>query len=63
MKTTLKLLKETLGRIRGKYRGVAGNDLPVETDWSELLSEGIEEQSKLEETINNRGDWVAPLVG
>ncbi len=57
--------KIMLARVRDKYRGVAGNELGVETDASELRQEGIDEQNKLIEDITrgNRGDWVPPIRG
>lgn len=62
---TLALAKEALGRIRGKFQGVPGNDLPVETDWAELLSEGLEAQERLLEGLKEKGKgaWVPPIKG
>lgn len=61
---TLALVKEMLGRIRGKFKGVPGNELPVDTDADELLSEGREERTELVEALNGkRGDWTPPIKG
>lgn len=61
---TLALCKEMLARIRGKFQGVPGNDLPVDTDASDLLSEGLEAQSNLKEKLmESRGDWTPPILG
>jgi len=60
----LALCKEILGRVRGKYQGVPGNDLPVTTDWQELLNEGREAQKDLLDTIKGTaGAWATPIVG
>ena len=60
---TLALTKEMLGRVRGKFQGVPSKDGPdVDTDWSSLLSEGLEAQEALREGLwETRGDWTPPL--
>ncbi len=60
----LALTKEMLGRVRGKYQGVPGLKLEINTDWSELLGEGLDAQSSLKESLEEaRGDWTPPLRG
>lgn len=60
----LAIAKEMLARVRGKFQGVPGNELPVNTDWSELLREGLEKQDALVESlVNNRGSWTPPIKG
>jgi hypothetical protein len=61
---TLALSKEMLGRVRDKFKGVPGNDLPVETDGADLISEGQSLQEELKETLwTRRGDWTPPIRG
>lgn len=61
----LAIAKEMLGRVRGKYQGVQGNELAVDTDWSELLQEGLEAQEKMLETLQekSRASWTPPIKG
>lgn len=56
--------KQVLSRIRGKFQGVPGPDggeSPV--DWSELMSEGREDQTRLEEEIQKRRRPLPPILG
>lgn len=60
----LALSKEILGRIRGKFKGVPGNDMNAELDWSELLSESAAAcEKKVEDLYKYRGDWTPPIKG
>jgi len=61
---TLALCKEMLGRVRNKYQGVPGNELPVSTDGNDLLNEGRDDQQRLREWLwSTRGDWTPPIKG
>ena len=60
----LAVAKEMLGRVRNKYQGVPGNDLPVQTDGSDLLQEGLEAQEALETKLDESiGDWTPAIIG
>lgn len=60
----LAIAKEMLGRVRLKFKGVPGSELPVDTDGSELVSEGVDAQKELVETLwKKRGDWTPPMKG
>ncbi len=60
----LAISKEMLGRVRVKFQGVAGNELSVDTDGSDLLSEAQSEQEALKESLKTKsGDRVAPIRG
>jgi len=61
---TLALAKQMLSMVRRKFQGVPGNDLPVETDGSDLMGEGKEEAEALKESLwNSRGDRTPPVIG
>lgn len=61
---TVAICKEMLGRVRNKFQGVPGNDLPVDTDGADLLSEGLGEQEALKGALQEgRGDWTPPIIG
>lgn len=62
---SLALAKEMLGRIRGKFQGVPGNELPLNMDHSELLSEAQTEQERLLEALQakSRAGWTPPIKG
>ena len=56
--------KQILSRIRGKFQGIPGPDgseTPV--DWSELMTEGREDQERLEEEIRKRRRPLPPVLG
>jgi len=61
---SLALVKEMLGRVRNKFQGVPGNELPIETDGADLISEGKEEQEALKEGLAATiGDRIPPIRG
>ncbi len=61
---TQALCEKILGRVRGKFSGVPGNDLPVTTDHESLLAEATASLAKLEEDLKATvGDWVPPVRG
>lgn len=62
---TLALCKEMLGRVRGKFQGVSGNELPLNMDHDSLLSEAQSEQERLLEALDSksRASWVPPIKG
>lgn len=61
----LAIAKEMLGRVRIKFQGVAGNELPLEMDGASLLSEGLEAQSNMLEglQLKARASWTPPIKG
>lgn len=60
----LALCKQIVGRVRNKFQGVPGNELSIQTDGAELISEGQQEQEKLEQKLEERrGDWTPPIRG
>lgn len=65
LKYAVRSAKQVLGRVRGKFQGVPGNDLPINTDFQSLLSEGSDEElTKLEEELwKTRGDFTGPIKG
>jgi hypothetical protein len=62
---TLAICKEELGRVRGKFQGVPGHELPITTDWQELLREGLDDQKRLDDELQAkaRANWTPPLKG
>ena len=54
----LGLTKETLGRVRGKYRL---NNAPYELDGDTLLQEGREEVERLREKLEENSDLMFPV--
>lgn len=59
----LALTKEMLGRVRGKFKGIPGTEISVDTDASELLSEAQQEKEALEEKLGKNQAWVTPIKG
>lgn len=54
-------LKETLARIRGKYRGMPGPEGTIEMDYSDLLSEAQAEKQEVLENlkrVSQRGIFI-----
>lgn len=61
----LAIAKEMLGRVRGKFQGVPGHDLPLNMDHDSLLSEAREDMRRLEEELQAkaRASWTPPIKG
>jgi hypothetical protein len=56
--------KQMLGRIRGKFQGVPTPDGGTDsTDYSELMSEGREDELNLIEELKQRKRPLAPIIG
>jgi hypothetical protein len=55
--------KQVLGRVRGKFHGIPNSEGATDdTDYSELLSEGIERQRELEEELRKRRRPLEPVI-
>jgi hypothetical protein len=59
----LALTKQMLSRVRGKFKGVPGSELSVDTDSDALMQEATQEMQALKELLNKRGDWTPPILG
>lgn len=61
----LAICKEMLGRVRGKFQGVPGTELPLEMDHADLLSEASAEQERLLESLQlkSKASWTPPIKG
>jgi hypothetical protein len=54
-------VKETLGRVRGKYSGnLKTPDSEIQLDYQSLLTEGKDEKTKLEEELKLRLERLRP---
>lgn len=62
---SLAISKEMLARVRGKFQGVPGHDLPLNMDHADLLSESKEEIARLDEELQKkaRASWTPTLKG
>jgi hypothetical protein len=60
---TLAICKEILGRIRGKFDGIDGQESALKMDAATLLSESKDDRERLEERLQKRGQIVAPIRG
>ena len=61
---TFALCKQIVGRVRSKFGGdIPGNELSVSLDGADLITEGREDQEKLDESLKKVPYWNPPVRG
>jgi hypothetical protein len=59
----LAMAMQVLGRMRRKFGSVQGAEASIDLDGAELVSEGTELRTQMEEYLTGRGQIVAPIRG